>query len=537
MNDHEPILPAAPGSRPARLTLDKLPIEVLTLIFQYVMEFSPVDRAASNLVKIITCCGALYDVGIPALYRRVAFPYPHTFEKFRHSIERTGYGALVRVLDFSAFTSVGLGRTGKMMQEIQMVTSTTILRALELCPNLNEFLVAESVDNDIDARVVSRLCAMPLVNTLDFCACTSRQGFVAALASSAISDESGPPLHSLSKLSFHACSTIPNDVLARIMPKLVSLTRLDLTHTLVTPDVLLSLPDTARITHLSLSKCVKLNSHGLLKFLLLHPATRHLEWLNLMFESTKPVPLSNDDFETILRYLPPLKYLNLYGLPFTEKHLRHLVHMTDLRALSLGYADIRLEVLFKFIAQMPSLRYLDLTGNPYVSVWTLQDASFYKQLERANPRISIVEVSADKMKNLKGLSGPGWLFETGRGRRAWIFKEPVEPVPRRDSGVLELNFGGGGIKPPPQVPGTKAFSFAGYAQERIRQRSSPEPSSNLSRQLQSSSAAKQPPTADEDPHWRYASRKINMSQVGLGGVWEPSGTRQKGIYSYYAFHN
>lgn len=502
-------------SFPGKSSLQKLPPEILTQILHNVIsdETLPPHQTVKNFGRMLATCWAVYEVGVPLLYRRVAFSHSRTFDKFRRTLQETRYGELVKVLDFSAFTSVGLGRTGKMNQEIQMVTSSTILAALEACPNLVEFLAAESVDPDIDVRVLNKLLDMPCLRAVDFCG--SSGNFINALVASRFV-QSDQRITNLTKISFHGCSTIPSAVFEQIFPKLANIRRLDLTHTQVTPDALLALPETLQLTHLSVAKCTKLDSHGLLKFLILHPATKHLTWLNLMFEATRPVPISRADFDTIMRYMnAPLQYLNLYGLPVTPTHLRQITKF-DLRGLSLGHADIDLATLQGFLPRLPNLEYLDLTGNPNISLWTLQDAAFFEY----NSNIGIFEFSADKLAKLNGVTVPGFSVEIGRGRRGWIRRKAAKPLTRMRS-EREMN------------PSSAGFSFASFALDRLNQMAQKKIHESSVDSSQDDSD-----TIDSGAAWYYASRKVNVSEIGMGGELQESiATNYKGIYSYYSYHH
>jgi hypothetical protein len=503
-------------SFPGKSSLQNLPPEILTQILHNVIsdEGLPPIQTVKLFGRLLTTCWAIYEVGMPLLYRRVAFSHSRTFDKFRNTLQETRYGELVKVLDFSAFTSVGLGRTGKMNQEIQMVTSSTILAALESCPNLVEFLAAESVDPDIDHSVLNKLLEMPHLRAVDFCGSSGK--LIEALIASNFVQCEDQPITNLTKISFHGCSTIPSAVFERIFPKLVNIKRLDLTHTQVTPEALLALPESLRLSHLSLAKCTKLDSHGLLKFLILHPATKYLTWLNLMFEATRPVPISRADFETIMRYLnAPLQYLNLYGLPVTQSHLRHLTKF-DLRGLSLGHADINLQTLQDFLPQLPHLEYIDLTGNPNITMWTLQDPQFFEY----NSNIGIFEFSADKLSKLNGSAVPGFSVEIGRGRRGWIRRKAAKPLTRIRS-EREM------------APASVGFSFANFALERLNRRTQKSLSSRASKADDDNSD-----TIDSGAAWYYASRKVNVSEIGMGGELQESiATNYKGIYSYYSYHH
>ncbi|CAN6595390.1 hypothetical protein TRVA0_001S01134 [Trichomonascus vanleenenianus] len=507
---------------PSQARINTMPPEIMTHILQQLLITGSEDATTElhvltrDFARILPTCFAFYDAGIPILYRHVSFPHSKAFDKFRHSIERTGYGALVKVLDFSAFTSVGLGRTARMNVEIQMVTSTTILKALDLCPGLKEFLVAESVDMDIDVRVLDKLASMPYLDAIDFCGSTSsaETGFTKSLVRSQLVT-APEAIYNLTRVSFHGCPAIPPSALEALLPRLCNVMRLDLTHTQVTPHALLNIPSSARLTHLSLAKCVQLTSNGLMSFLTMHPATRYLEWLNLMFEATKPVPLSQADFETVLRYLPPLRYLNLHGLPVKASHFRHFEQM-ELRALSLGYADIDLYKLTQLLPRLTRLKVIDLTGVPGITVWSVQDTGPLS-IFNANPAIDIFEFSADFVRKLQGITIPGFQQEVGKARRGWVFRKRDSPG---SSGYSTPYTGVTPSKP-------SGFSFSALAQDRLRQQLERQHKVVKERRVE---------TVCNDPSWEYVSRKVNMCDIGIGGNMTFEACQERGIYSYYGYH-
>lgn len=483
--------------------LDTLPMELITLILQFI---AISENGPQNLYKVLSVCGRFYDVGVATLYRHVIFRYPHTFDKFRWSIESTGYGQHVRVLDFSAFTSIGLGRSRRMNMEIQMVSDQSIYRVLELCPGINEFLGGEAIDIDLSTFVVDKLLSMPVLNTIDFCG-ANETTFVSAIATSLFMNPDFT-LWNLTKLSLHCCNTLPAHCLKAIMSKLVSAQRLDLTHTSLTEDGLLAVPESAKLTHLSLSRCVKLSSHSLVKFLVLHPATKKLKWLNLMFEATKPNPLTPHDFDTIVKFLPQsITHLNLNGLPVTEKHL-YLLNYTKIRSLGIAHSDITLAALRRFLPLCTDLKYIDLTGMACITKWVIQDPEFMN----CNRSIEMFEVSQDVLEGLKGVNIPGWVVNPGRGRRGWIHRVHAQKQPQQEA-----------------APTKQPFSFAQLAKERLeKQRAGNVP--------QKRTEAPGPPPA-WDPIWRHASHKVNVSEIGIGGVPTPAIFGQEGLYNYYSLHS
>lgn len=555
-------------------TLQTMPNEILTQILQEVIldecngnpanYYSTVDHFS----RILNTCPVLYEVGTPILYRHVAFAHPHAFDRFLTSIEKTGYGVLTRTLDFSGFTSVGLGRSSRMNEEIQMVTSRTILRALELCSNLNEFLASENIDRDIDSNVIEKLFTMPYLQSIDFCGAT-HSTFVSAVAASCgfkftetgalerVEDAGtlayySRPLPHITRLSLHGCSTLPAPVLGALLQRLPNLTRLDLTHTQITAESLLCLPSSARLTHLSLSKCVRLSSNGTLKFLVLHRAARTLKWLNMMFEATRPSPISADDLQTILRYLPPLEYLNLYGLPV--RSLDSLATM-NLISLSLGYANITIDDLKRFLSKLNNLEYVDLTGNPNINIWTVQDLA----LLDSNKNIAMFEFSRDLLAKLEGIVIPGFSVALGQGRRGWLFRGSQVPVAKK---LSNMTFHGpsaisGAVQEltptSPQLQPTQSFTFAAYAKNRIREQKAAAvahmPTNNCggsstggpgsSPLLSCKSPEARPITVlgmdMGSPAWRNASRKVNVCFVGLGGNMTDNACKERGIYLYYGY--
>lgn len=505
-----------PSPRP---NINTLPPEILTQILKEVVlaecHGSPYFYYSSmnSFARLLTTCFAFYDVGIPILYRHIAFADPHTFDKFLKSIQVTGYGILTKTLDFSGFTSVGLGRTAKMNDKIQMLTSSTISQALDLCPNLNEFLASENIEKDMDSAVLTKLFSqMPFLSALDFCGATDSR-FVQALTATATT----MPQSHVTRLSLHGCSTLPSSVIEALLSRLPHLTRLDLTHTQINSEALLAIPSSARLTHLSLSKCVRLSSTGTLKFLVLHKATRTLQWLNLLFDVTRPAPISSADLDTILRYLPPLKHLNLHGLPI--RHLDTLPSM-NLHSLSLGYAKFSIDTLKEFLPKLTDLEFLDLSGNPNINLWTIQDLS----LLNANPNISMFEFSGDLLSKMAGVAIPGFSIALGQGRRAWLVRiKPTSKTTVTDTPTV--------LGSEQQQQQQKRFTFSAYAKTRMRNRSaSPEATTHTKHHDKSVNI-----DLVGSPAWSNASRKINVCHVGIGGNTTEDACKERGIYLYYGY--
>lgn len=533
-----------------------LPREILTHILQDVLvsecEGSPSSyySATHAFTRLLTTCSTFYDVGIPILYAHAAFSDPQSFDRFLKSIRQTGYGHLVRTLDFSGFTSVGLGRTARMNNDIQMLTPKTLTEALHLCPNLIEFLGTENIEKDMDSDVLATLFSMPYLAAVDFCGAT-HSAFVDALEATLAHSHKGSLDH-ITRLSLHGCSTLSTQTIQQMLQLLPNLTRLDLTHTRVTTQALMALPSTARLTHLSLSKCVHLDSAHTRQFLLAHKATRYLHWLNLMFDITRPAPISAKDLLLIVASLPPsIQHLNLHGLPVTGMPLKD---PSNVESLSLGYANVTIPELKKFLPTLPRLEYLDLTGNPHINIWTVQDET----LLNCNPTIRMFEFSSDLLSKMDGIAVPGFTAAKGQGRRGWLIRGPTVPCTTSLSYTTHSGpsaVSGPEIAPSISSPDHKRFTFSAYAKSRMcADSSSPRaapaspptasmagrsPRSHFHQQSRSRSPETRPVTVlgmdMGAPDWRHASRKTNVCYVGIGGSRAVDSCKERGIYLYYGY--
>src|SRR5690606_4240155 len=123
-----------------------------------------------------------------------------------------------------------------------------------------------------------------------------------------------PEVLRLKRVGLHECTTLPASFFATLIPRLSFVTHLDLTHTNVTDAMLQTIPHTARITHLSLSNCIRLKGENVVDLLLTHPAFRNLVYLNLLYDTSKYRLLNIDDVNLLLDSLPnSLKSLNISG--------------------------------------------------------------------------------------------------------------------------------------------------------------------------------------------------------------------------------
>ena len=383
------------------------------------------------------------------LYRHVAVPHSMTFSKvMKHLANFPEVGALVRRLDFSHYTSFGFGRTRQASSEVQNVTPQTLLQFLDLTPNLNEFLVHELVDEELKEEVLRKLFSMPSLHALDLCACSSSPftlAFTEASTGRQLRSEQFLPV--LRRLSLHECSTLQAPVFEALLPRLTNLTHLDLGHTLINDKALMSIPKSAKLTHLNLGRCTRITGRWVVEFLTSHDAARDtLIYLNLMADPSRYRLLSESDVEKLIPLLPQtLRSLNLGGAPVTSNNIHLLLPLTKvLEELSIAHANISMaDVNSLFVPKtatsgaelsaeepnwIPSaLRYLDMTGIHSITQRSLFSNSCLLVSPHSNP-LEAIELDDEIIKHLGGLhkgkkpNKTGWVVRE-LGRRGWYVRQ------------------------------------------------------------------------------------------------------------------
>lgn len=427
--------------------------------------YSPRNK---DLASCLLVSRTFYNMTLPTLYARVMFAHSSIFSKFlAHIRKHPDLGHLVRRLDFSQFTSVGLGRTRKMQMEILNLTATTLLGCLHLTPGLREFLAAESMDMDMDGRVLDKIFfGLPRLDAVDFCGSTSASFTKDITDVLAASNPRMPAALALSRVGFHGCTTIAPSVLASLLPRLARLTRLDLTHTQVTDGALHALPRSARLTHLSLSRCNRLTGPAVVDFLTHHPATRTLVWLNLHYDVSRYRLLSAADVDDLLPVLPEsLRSLNLSGARIGPSHIAQLRRLAaHLEELSIGSADLSLADINGLFckpdehdhhhqpransksgppaAHRSSLRYLDLNGVASVTPLNIILAGSNESLLRRETfPLQVLELSEKVTDGLKERSASGrrlgWTVKTDN-RRGWYVRTGAGIAPGGDAIVQAI---------------------------------------------------------------------------------------------------
>lgn len=447
-----------------------LPIEILYKIIEIVYYDDNTNSINSSLEKFSKTVPLLSktvnQLSLRFLYKYAIFNRPHSFDKFLNNlISQPELGNYVEFMDWQTFTSIGLGRTGRMNQEIQMVTSNTITKALSLTPNLIEFLASENIQDDMDINVLNMLFKnLPKIQSLDFCGASSEK-FANAFIELQLDDQdenqidqdelmsddenqiinninkNPTSLSNLFKISFHDCSNLPASVFSKILPSFKNLRRLDLTHTSITSTILLEkVPYDCRLTHLSLARCSKLTTKDLINFLTNHPAVSNdsLQWLNLQIDLNVVSPLTDVYLLYTLKHLKAsnLKYLNIGGLPINNRIL-HIIksRFPLLESLTISHStNLEVNDLNEFLKDNIVLKHFDFTGCKQINRWklinllktnfdlNLKSLEFdYKTLYELTTG-DYIKIEPLQQSFLEQAPPQIWKFYDNEGRRAWIYK-------------------------------------------------------------------------------------------------------------------
>ncbi|KAL7951089.1 leucine rich repeat domain protein [Trichoderma barbatum] len=320
--------------------LERLPSEVLGAIVDLLfVELPPNGLTTRNadLMSLLLTSRSLHAATLTTLYRHITIPHSRIFRKFLATI--TTYPSLatiVRRLDFSHFNPSMFFTTASERAQARNLTSETLVQCLKLTPYLQEFLAQEYIDDDLSADVLRQLFFnSPQLHALDFCGCSSvsfKNSFISAL------EDEWPETLSITKLSFHKCLSLPSSVFEKILPRLPRLTHLDVAGTRITDQALLSIPVSARLTHLNLAKCKDLSAEAVLQFISSHPAAKSLIFLSLATDASNHLLLGKDDVDQLLPKLPnTLRSLSLRGSRMESSHLPELVRLSQsLEELALG---------------------------------------------------------------------------------------------------------------------------------------------------------------------------------------------------------
>lgn len=426
---------------------EMLPNEIQDLIFSYTVvdhTADPYARPHTDLCSLSLVSHSLHAAALRVMYRHVSIPQSKSFTKFLRSLtEDESLGEFVQWLDFSHYSNVGFGRARSTSTRTPFVTPTTIKECLDRLPMLQAFLVHEHVDDELDVNVLSKLFRMPHMQALDFTACSSQsftQAFTALCTTVSWRDNSlislGSFSHPLKRLSLHECTTLQESVFEALLPRLTSLTHLDVAHTLINDQALASIPPTARITHLNLERCTRLTGSGVVRFLTTHPAAKDsIVYLNIGSDASRHRLLSEEDISRLLPRLPhTVRSLNIGGARVNPTHIPALRTLaTQIEELGLRSANLNLDADISRIfltaqgspSHKTSLKYLDLTDIKSVTQMSLSYGPTALTSVHTEP-LEVIEIGGSVLEEIKKrtakIKNPDWVVRE-LGRRGWYVRQ------------------------------------------------------------------------------------------------------------------
>ncbi|KAL8806010.1 MAG: hypothetical protein Q9200_005204 [Gallowayella weberi] len=446
-----------PGESP----FEQLPVEVLDEIIAQLALDSPPSGYAPRNVDLINCLltsRTVHVATINTLYSNITIPHSSIFFKFlTHVSEYPGLGTIVKRLDLSHFTSIGLGRSRQVNLEVQNMTSRTLLKCLELTPAIQEVLLQENLDDDIDENVLCKLFfGLSKLRAVDFCASSSKP-FAESFTSAITTLIDSPMNLGIRRLSLHECFTLPSSVFEILLPRLPQLTHLDVSHTRITDNALASIPESACLSHLNLGRCTQISGTGVVDFLTNHPAAKNLVFLNLSCDIARYRLLWEVDVERLLPALPTtLRSLNLNGAKIRHWHVSLVLPLTKhLEELSLAYADLSVRDINSFFRPgpvtsspsssptsspvreyaptedpsapwiEPTLHYLDLSSIPAITQSSLF-SSWCVLLSPESMPLEVIELGDKAISSLRECRNTnkrlGWVVKE-LGRRGWYVRD------------------------------------------------------------------------------------------------------------------
>lgn len=413
---------------------------IISLLFVETPTNSTTKRNADLRAMLLTS-KTLHGSTVATLYTHITIPHSKIFRKFLAQISaRPELGGFVRRLDFSHFNPSTLFSTERERATAGNLTCTTLSKCLELTPDLREFLAQEHIGENVGFEVLEKLFfEMPKLRAVDFCGswhADFRRSFETLVQSPRWPDEL-----TISRLSFHKTSNLTSPVFETIFPRLRRLTHLDVAGTSVTAKALFSIPTSARITHLNLSKCKRLQAVDVVRFMTTHPAvTDTLEVLSLAADAAHYEMLAEDDLFDLLPRLPrTLKSLNLKGSKMRSIHMPLVLPLTrQLEELSLGrcitVGDIDALLRPDDILGPHTLRYLDasdLLGPKDMDPMFEPRVSILKPWSAPLCVVEIAERPFNRLKDSRrSIDKIGWTLKES-GRRYWMVRN-ADQIPSED---------------------------------------------------------------------------------------------------------
>ena len=274
-------------------------------------------------------------------------------------------------------------------------------------------------------------------------------------------DSSTSQFTQIRRLCLHECTTLKSAVFENILPRLTQVTHLDLAHTKVNDKALMSIADTARMTHLNLERCTQITGNAVVDFVTQHPAVRDtIVWLSLNADASRYRLLASEDLDRLLPALPrTLRSLNLGGARISSQHVPALQTLaTQVEELGLKGANLSLgsdivQILSlvgengkpKDTNKKSSVRYIDLTDISSVTQMSL-NYSPVSIKDKGSLPLEVIELSGTVLTEIlrrnKNVKNPDWTVKE-LGRRGWYVRAPesLPPSQETDDGYRSWKMG------------------------------------------------------------------------------------------------
>lgn len=425
------------------VTIESLPDEILDMVFDMVQMDTSQEFSIFSRVDLFSCLlvsRRVHAAALRAMYKHVIIYRSKTFHKLVNSVQADPeLGQHIKTLDFSHYSQMGYGRSRGQTNGTPYLTKETLKTVLSHSSSLRAFLVHEHLDDELDLGVLSTLFSIQSLKYVDFAGCSS-DSFVESVTNLVFGDTPQHWSH-LKRVSLHECTTLKPAVFETILSQMNFVTHLDLAHTQVNDKALMSIPSTARITHLNLGRCTQITGAGVVRFLTEHPAVRDsLVWLDLSADACRYRLLQEADLNKLLPKLPhTLRALNLGGAKITQQHapvLRLLA--THLEELGLKGANLSLSTDINLILSLPpdaktklehpelksALRYIDLTDISSVSQMSLSYSPISIKDNHSLP-LEVIELGTAVLNEIsrrnKNVKNPDWTVKE-LGRRGWCVR-------------------------------------------------------------------------------------------------------------------
>ncbi|KAK0100573.1 hypothetical protein ONS95_007031 [Cadophora gregata] len=326
----------AAGSSP----LERLPAEILTRILLYVA--APTMRKGwdiphalpgehssrpNSLLPTLQISHRIHDIAIFIMYRdpNIRTPKVSSITRFFETLDQNpSLSTLIRTFDITRSALCGY---------------TLTLEKISRLPRLRDLRL--SLSHVKDVRMLQRLMfGFPSLQalTLDV-SCLSEKTRMLRGAFEGLPGELESGIESLRFVDGSGAGGlhIPG-VLESLLPRMRKLRVLDVSRTCVTVDALVSIPSTARLTHLNVWGCRDLELDELVNFLISHPAVKDSLVVLKAGYIADGAPLNERQINTFLSQAPPtLRSLDLSMSSMGPSNIPYLQKLcSQLEELSVG---------------------------------------------------------------------------------------------------------------------------------------------------------------------------------------------------------